>query len=695
MLISPPVDQHRTSDPLCVKILAVEPHDRIAKLRRLIQQADTLYYNEGRAELEDSEYDALFRELRELEESHPDLATADSPTQRVGAALPTGTGFETAEHLEPMLSIDSLTSESQVKEFADRARKLLEIEEGGSLEWTVEPKLDGVSASLFYENGELVRGLSRGDGTRGEVITRNLRTIRNIPLVLDKEASPPPRIEVRGEVILSRTSFHQLREQTETTTDTPFRNARNAAAGSLKLLNPREVARRRLEFICWGVGHLDEFGPKTYAELHSALKGFGFCMADPFEVLDSTEALIAFHDQLEARRSEIEYEMDGIVAKVNRLDYQQRLGRTARAPRWLLAHKFAPRRARTQVLAIKAQVGRTGAITPVAELAPVELAGVTVQRATLHNWGLLAERDVREGDEVEIERAGDVIPAVVKVYADVRGSGSRPFAAPNSCPTCDGGLTPEGAFLYCVNLQCPDQLKGRIVHMAGRRTLNLDRLGPKYVDQLMEAGLLTNLEDVFLLPQHREEILGLERWGEKSYDRLCAEIDKALRPTLARFVYALGIRHVGEQTAKDLATHFGSLGNLCGANEEQLIGVDGVGPEVAHSVVKFFASDGNLRFLSASAKAGLKVREEEPSTSVSGPLAGRIFCFTGSLEQLSRDGARKIAESMGAATASSITKKVTDVVIGKAAGNKAEKAHKLGLNVLDEASFLSLVEQGK
>lgn len=671
-----------------VDSLGVNAKRRIAELRQRIERADDLYYNRGEPELTDTEYDALFRELGALEQEHPELLLPGSPTRRVGAPLAKGSRFESAEHLAPMLSIESLTEAEQVVEFEARIRRYLDLAEDEVLHYAVEPKFDGVSANLLYENGQLVRGLSRGDGVAGEVITQNLRTIRNIPLRLHTD-SPPPRIEVRGEVILSRTAFEELRQRTETTTDTPFRNARNAVAGTLKLLDPAIVAQRRLEFICWGIGHADGLAAETYAQVHGALSEFGFKVAD-LEVVDSTDGILAFHRRLEEQRSEIEYEMDGIVAKINRLDLQRRLGRTARSPRWMLAYKFAAKSADTIVTEIRSQVGRTGAVTPVAELEPVELAGVTVRRATLHNWVLLADRDVREGDHVIIQRAGDVIPEVVSVHLDRRPEDSRPVQPPERCPSCDSPLQLEGAHLYCQNVECAAQLKGRIVHLASRRALDIDRLGPKYVDQLIAAGLIRTLEDVFALPEHKDEILALERWAERSYEKLTSELERAAQPSFDRFLYGLGIRHVGEQTARDLADAFENLDQLSSADEDALIEVDGVGPEVAKSIHAFFALPANLRFFEAIEAKGVAPRpvaHQKPA----GPLAGRVFCFTGSFQHLSRDEARALATDHGAKTTTSITKKVTDVVIGEKAGSKADKARDLGLTVHSESEFLELV----
>lgn len=668
------------------------PADEIAALRAQIARADDLYYNQAQPELTDSQYDALFARLRALEAAHPQLVTPDSPTQRVGAPLPAGIAVATFEHLQPMLSIDSLTSEEAVREFDKRTRRFLGLGDDVSLRWAVEPKFDGVSANLLYEDGALTRALSRGDGTRGEDVTRNVRTIRNVPLRLAGSGPKPRRCEIRGEVIFSRQTFARLREEAETTTETPFRNPRNAVAGTLKQLDPAVVSRRGLEFIAWGVGAWDgEPQLATYAQVRDRLRAWGFKVADDVVVVDGIDGVLTFHRDLEARREGIAYEMDGVVAKVDDLAQQQQLGRTARAPRWLLAYKFAPRRATTKVISIAAQVGRTGTVTPVANLEPIELAGVTVRRATLHNWALLAERDIRAGDTVEVERAGDVIPEVLRVLA--RPHDSTRAGVPERCPSCAAPLEAEGKFVYCVNVECPDQLRGRIVHMAGRRALDIEGLGPEKVDQLVEAGLLVHAEDVFTLPRHEDAIVALDGWGRRSFDKLCQQIEKAAKPSLARFLNALGIRHVGEQTAKDLAEHFGSLDALVAATEEEFDDVKGVGTEVAKALHGFFANDGNRRFLRAARAAGVEVAtQERREVTATGPMAGQVFCFTGGMTRFTRDQAKAMVEARGARVVDSITKLVTHVVAGARAGSKLQKAEKLGITILDEDGFAALVE---
>ncbi len=667
----------------------VKIEQRIQTLRTAIRQADHEYYNLGAPRLTDAQYDELMRELIALEREHPALVTPDSPTQRVGAPLPKGGSFAVGQHLFPMGSIESLMAQDEVLDFAQRARKLLELPDGEVLQWACEPKLDGVSANLLYEHGRFVRGLSRGDGTTGEDISNNLRTIRNLPLVLLGPGPFPARIEIRGEVIMSRADFARLQEAEETTAEGTFRNARNTVAGTLKLMDPRTVQQRPLDFLAFAVGAVEGAEFATHSELRHKLHEWGFQTAEPYLSAHGIEEAVAFRDRLEAERDSMPYEMDGIVAKVERLDWQQRLGRTARTPRWALAYKFQPRLATTRVLAIGAQVGRTGAVTPVAHLEPVELAGVTVRNATLHNWALLAERDVRPGDEVEVQRAGDVIPEVVRVFAEKRAADSQPAQPPASCPTCGSELETEGKFLYCVNLDCKDQLRGRIVHLASRRALDIEGLGPKQVEQLLEAGIVKAVEDVFTLGARKDEVLTLERWGEKSFSNLAAQIERAKKPALARFLHGIGIRHVGEQTAKDLATFFGSLDRLAAASKEQLMEVDGVGEEVAASIVHFFASPQNQRTLQLLAASG--VEPQSQSGVEQGPLAGRTFVFTGGLQTMTRDEAKELAEKLGAKTAGSVSKKVTDVVAGTDAGSKLEKAQALGLRILDEEAFRTLV----
>lgn len=664
--------------------------ERLAELRASIRRADEQYYNRGHSDVTDADYDRWFAELRELEAAHPEHVTEDSPTQRVGAPLPKGGSFATAAHLSPMGSIESLMTADEVREFDERVHKLLDLDAGDPVTWSCEPKLDGASANLIYEDGVLARGLSRGDGAAGEDLTRNLRTIRNLPVRLSGDGPFPARIEIRGEVIMTRAAFLRLQENEETSSEGTFRNARNTTAGTLKLLDPRVVARRPLDFLAFGVGFVDGVTFATHGEIRAQLGEWGFVVAEPARTVHGIDGVLQFRDELEAKRDTLPYELDGIVAKVDDLQLQQRLGRTSRTPRWALAYKFAPRIATTTLLRIGAQVGRTGAVTPVAHLQPVDLAGVTVRNASLHNWALLAERDVREGDRVEIQRAGDVIPEIVRVLLDERSPGSQPATPPERCPACESPLHHEGKFLYCLALDCKDQLRGRVVHLAGRRAFDIEGLGPKQVEQLAAAGILRSIEDVFALADKRDAMLELERFGERSVQNLLDNIERSKTPTLARFLHGIGIRHVGEQTAKDLAAHFGSLARLQQADLPALMAVDGVGEEVAAAVVDFFAAPQNRDTLAALAKAG--VIPQETVATAAGPLAGRVFVFTGGLTTMSRDDAKAKVEALGARTAASVGKKVTDVVAGESAGSKLDKARTLGLRILDEAAFAALLE---
>jgi len=663
--------------------------DRLEELRALIRKADDQYYNRGHSDFTDAEYDQWFVELRKLEQEQPARVTADSPTQRVGAPLAKGGNFPTGSHLAPMGSIESLMAAEEVRDFDERVHRLLDLPGATPLPWSCEPKLDGSSASLLYEDGRFVRGLSRGDGTQGEDLTQNLRTVRNLPLVLHGKGPFPARIEIRGEAIMSKKGFAALQEREETSSEGTFRNARNTVAGTLKLLDPRIVKRRPLDFIAFAVGHVEGIEFATHEALRVQLHAWGFQVAEPGALVQGVDAVLAFHDDLERRRDDVPYEIDGIVAKIDRFDLQRKLGRTSRTPRWALAYKFAARLATTRVSRIEANVGRTGAVTPVANLEPVELAGVTVRNASLHNWGLLAERDVREGDFVEIQRAGDVIPEVVRVFVERRGADSQPATPPTRCPVCGGELHAEGKFLYCIDLDCKAQLVGRVVHLASRRAFDIEGLGPKQVEQLAQAGIVKSLEDVFALAGRKTALLELERWGERSTQNLLDQIERCKTPTLARFLNGIGIRHVGEQTAKDLAAHFGSLERLLQATKEQLMAVDGVGEEVATAVVEFFGSAKNQTTLQGLAAAG--VRPQETTGVTAGPLTGRVFVFTGGLTTMSRDAAKARVEELGASTAGSIGKKVTDVVAGADAGSKLDKARTLGLRILDETEFQALL----
>lgn len=662
-------------------------------LARRIQALDDAYYNDGQSELDDSEYDALKRELIALEEKHPDLAEDDSPTKRVGAPVRERRGFAKAKHRVPMLSLESLTSEEEVRDFVERARKSLELsEEDPALTWSLEPKYDGVSASLTYEDGVLVRGLSRGDGSTGELVTENYRRVRGVPEKLSGK-NLPSVIEVRGEVLLERARFLELQTGQEERGETVFRNARNAVAGALKRIDPVGLEELGMDFIAFTIGDVAGFDlADDHPALMQQLGGFGFRTSELLRAGEGVDAILEYHRELEDERDALPYEMDGIVAKIAHFSHQRALGRTSRAPKWALAYKFAPRQEWTSLREIRVQVGRTGAITPVAILEAVDLAGVTVQRASLHNFALVQERDVREGDRVLVERAGDVIPEVVRVDLEARAEDIEPFAVPEACPECGEGVHGDGPILYCSNFDCPAQIRERIVHLASRRALDIDRLGDKYVDQLFDAGLLGSIEDVFFLTDDTESLLALERWGPKSVQALDEELDRARKPELGRFLYALGIRHVGRSISRDLADHFGSLDALRAAELEALLEVEGVGDVVAQALYEFFRSPRTEKLFARLAEAGVAPLEvEAKAVADDAPLAGRVFVFTGGLEAMTRDQARERVEALGAKVVSGVSKKVTDVVAGPGAGSKRAKAEKLELRILSEEDLLALL----
>jgi DNA ligase (NAD+) len=660
----------------------------MAELRRLIHHHDRLYHVEARPEITDAEYDRLFRELKELEAHHPDSVPSDSPPRRVGAPLAEGTGFRVVRHAVPMLSIDSLFTPDEVREFDTRARKGLGLADDQEITYAVEPKYDGVSTSLVYENGVFVLGLTRGDGVQGEDITANLRTVRTLPLRLAAE-TPPRLLEVRGETILSRKAFVRLNRALEEEGEPAFANPRNSVAGTLKRLDPAVVARRPLEFIAWGLGRVEGASWRTHWEVMTRLEEWGFRISTHRERCTGPTAVIEFHDRLEREREDLPYEMDGIVAKVDDLKAHDRLGSTSRHARWQLAYKFTPRQATTRVREIRVQVGRTGTLTPVAVLDPVNIGGVIVQRATLHNEGEAREKDVRVGDAVVVERAGDVIPEVVRVLVEQRSGELPPFEMPGTCPECGAQVVREGAFVLCPNISCPAQIKGRIVHLAGRRALDINRLGSKVVDQLMAAGLVREVADVFYLD--REALVALERWGEKSADNLLEQLERARRVPLPRLLFALGIHQVGEATARLLAERFASLEELERATLEELQEVDGIGPEVAASIHDFFQTPENHRTIHRMVEAGLQV---ERPRAAAGPLAGKVFLFTGTLASMTRSRAQERVEALGGTAAEGLSARVSYLVAGEDPGAKLERARKLGVTVLTEDEFLRMVTDG-
>ncbi|QDX80795.1 DNA ligase (NAD(+)) LigA [Denitratisoma sp. DHT3] len=678
---------------------------RVEALREEIERHNRAYYVLDAPIIPDAEYDRLFRELQELEAAHPELRSADSPTLRVGGApLP---AFGQVRHRVPMLSIrtETDTEASGAEGFDARVRRELGLGEGEPpLEYAAELKFDGLAISLRYEHGLLIQAATRGDGEVGEDVTQNVRTLRQIPLRLrDDGAMRAPVLEVRGEIYLRRDDFERMNQRQRERGEKTFVNPRNAAAGSIRQLDPAIAARRPLSFFAYGLGEVQGWPlPATHGELLEAFVAMGLPVCEHRAVVLGASGLVAFHREIAARRDQLPFDIDGVVYKVNRFELQARLGFVSREPRWAVAHKYPAQEMLTTVEAIEVQVGRTGAITPVARLAPVFVGGVTVTNATLHNFEEVERKDVRVGDTVIVRRAGDVIPEVVAVVAEKRPTrdlfGGEPLhppvVMPTHCPECGSAIEkPEGeAIARCTGgLYCPAQRKQALLHFAGRRAMDIEGLGDKLVDQLVDGGLVHTAADLYGLTL--EQLAGLERMAEKSARNLLAAIDKSRRTTLARFIFALGIRNVGEATAKDLARYFGGLDALLAASEERLQQVPEVGPVVAASLAHFFAQPHNREVIAALRAAGLNWTEGEAAAAVAAPLAGKTFVLTGALPTLSRDEAKDLIESRGGKVAGSVSKKTHYVVAGAEAGSKLVRAQELGVPVLDESQLMELLEQ--
>ena len=659
---------------------------RIRELSDEIAEHDRRYYVLDKPSISDAAYDKLFRELKQLEEEYPDLKRPDSPTARVSGGL--RAGFKKVRHVTPMLSLDSLMDVDEVREFDARARRLLEVD---SISYVAETKFDGLSVELVYEDGVLVRGSTRGDGEQGEDVTENLRTIRAVPLRLRAARAkhePAGRIAVRGEALMLLSEFEAMNKRMVEQGDEPFANPRNAAAGTVRQLDPSITASRRLDFFAYEVMDAPEVSFATQWEMMAALREWGFHVEEGVRCKD-IDAAIAFHADLGARRDRLPYEIDGVVIKVDRRDWQAQLGMKSRSPRWAAAFKFPPRIEVTTLLDIGVQVGRTGKLTPVALLKPVDVSGVTVSRATLHNQDEVTRKDVRIGDTVRIRRAGDVIPEVVEVLTEHRPRGAKPWTMPTKCPVCGAPVEKEGAYHICTNgLACPAQLHGHIVHFTARGTMDITGLGDKTVRQLLERGLVKNLADIYRLTPI--DLAGLDGFAEKSIENLMNAIEASKKPRLDRFLFALGIDHVGETVARLLADRYGKVEKLMDATEEDIEAIHGIGSEVAQSVATFFGSARNRKVIEAMLDAGVRPQVEKRTTGPQ-PLAGETVVFTGTLEQMTRPEAARRAELAGARVASGISKKVTLVIAGPGAGSKLDEAKKLGLTVIDENAFLKKV----
>lgn len=661
---------------------------RVQQLRDEINYHNYRYYVEDRPEIPDVEYDRLLRELQALEADHPELVTPDSPTQRVGAEPVKA--FGEIKHEIPMLSLDNAFSDQELSEFDRRVRERLNV---ASVEYVAEPKLDGLAISILYEQGSLVRAATRGDGVRGEDVTHNVRTIAAVPLRL-RGADYPARLEVRGEVYMPKAGFEALNRRAREQGEKAFVNPRNAAAGSLRQLDPRITAQRPLAIYCYGVGLVEgEALPDTHMETLAELRRWGLRVSPEVERVAGLEQMLDYYRALGQRRNDLAYEIDGVVYKVNRLDQREVLGFVARAPRWAVAHKFPAQEEMTRLLDIEVQVGRTGAITPVARLEPVFVGGVTVSNATLHNQDEINRKDVRVGDTVIVRRAGDVIPEVVSVVLSKRPKGAKPFTMPTQCPVCGSDvIRAEGeAVARCSGgLFCAAQRKEAIKHFASRRAMDIDGLGDKLVEQLCEQDLIHDPADLYRLTQ--AQLAGLERMGEKSARNLIQALEKSKQTTLARFLFALGIREVGEATAQGLAHWFTTLEAIESATEDALQEVPDVGPIVAAHIHAFFQQPHNLEVIEKLLKAGVQWPAIEPRAEADLPLQGQTVVLTGSLSEMTRDEAKQRLQALGAKVTGSVSKKTDLVIAGAEAGSKLAKAEKLGIEVLDEAGFLALLQ---
>lgn len=669
----------------------MDPVAKAAELRRQIEHHDYRYYVLNEPEISDSEYDRLFRELKNLEEAHPEVRTPDSPTQRVGT--PPIEGFEQHRHLIPMLSLDNAFGHDELREFDQRIKRVLESED--EVEYFVELKFDGASISLTYENGVLVIATTRGDGTTGENVTHNARTVRGIPLRLRGDL--PGRIEIRGEVLMFKEVFAELNRGKAEKGEQLFANPRNAAAGGLRQLDSRLTAARKLNFYTYGVGAV-ELDTRRFADSQSGilsrLRGLGFATRPEARVLNGIEAVIEYVDQIQTLRPSLPFGIDGAVIKVNSLDTQETLGFTARGPRWATAYKFAAEQAFTKLNNIFTQVGRTGAVTPVADLEPVVVGGVTVTRATLHNYEDLGRKDVRPGDIVIVQRAGDVIPEVVGPVLEKRTEELPVPVAPTECPECGTALfqKPGEVILRCPNKHCPAQISAKIRHFVSRGAMDIEGLGEKLIDRFLELNFISDLPSIYRLKDHREELIGLEKLGEQSVDNLLEAIEASKTQSLDRFVFGLGIRFVGDRGAKDLAKEFRSLDRLLAATYEDLIAIADVGPRTAAEVEEWLQDPANQNLVKSLRDYG--VTPTEPEGPTSDQFSGQTFVFTGKLEQFAREAAEELVMKMGGKAAGSVSKATTYVVAGPGAGSKLAKAEQLGVAVLTEEDFLAMLPEG-
>lgn len=663
--------------------------DRIAQLRKQIRRHEELYYGQSAPEISDVEFDALLDELKALEARHPDLVTADSPTQRVGGRPVEG--FEPVEHLEPMYSLDNTYSESELRAFDERVRRGLGRGDA-PVAYVAELKIDGLSIAVQYRDGLLVRGATRGDGQRGDDVTSNIRTIRAVPLSLRDGTAG--LIEVRGEAYLAREGFARINRDREQAGEPLFANPRNAAAGTIRHLDPRLVARRDLRAFFYQALPTDAVGTTTHADALGVLSRWGLPVEPHWTRCERLADVVAFCEAWREKRHTLPFETDGVVVKLDVLAERDRLGFTSKFPRWAIAFKFPAEQKTTRLVSIEVNVGRTGAVTPYAVLAPVQLAGTTVQQATLHNAQEIARKDLRQGDLVLVEKAGDIIPQVIKAVSSRRPKGSRPWVMPTACPVCGSVLRKEEdeAVWRCENVSCPARLRRGLEHFASRRAMNIEGLGESLVDQLVERGIVKDYADLYGLTAPRLE--ALERMGKKSSRNLLAQIERSKKNALPRLVFGLGIRHVGERAAAVLAGHFGTIDAMADASEQALQEVAEIGPVVAAAVRRYFDEPRNRTLIARLREAGVNMRgaktRRQPA-GTGGPLAGRTFVITGTLASMTREEAADRIARLGGKVTSSVSKKTSSLVVGADPGRKLAKAEQLGIETLDEAAFRRLI----
>jgi DNA ligase (NAD+) len=670
----------------------VDTSARVKQLHELLNQYNYQYYVLDEPSVPDSEYDALFHELKAIEAEYPEFLSGDSPTQRVGDKPLSE--FSSVSHEMPMLSLDNVFDDEEMRAFDTRIKKLLNYTSGELIQYVCEPKLDGIAVSLLYEDGVLVRGATRGDGSQGEDITLNVRTIPSIPLKLIGKGFPY-RLEVRGEVYMPKQGFDRLNDEAAAKGEKGFVNPRNAAAGSLRQLDPKLTAKRPLEFCCYSVGVVEGGSlPDSHFDVLNQLNQWGFLTNSEMSCVQGVDETLEYYQALLSKRDSLPYEIDGIVFKVNSFDLQKRLGFVSRAPRWAVAHKFPAQEKVTILHDVEFQVGRTGAITPVGRLEPVFVGGVTVSNVTLHNMDEVERLGVMKGDSVIVRRAGDVIPQVVKVVDDRRPVNAEPVVLPEGCPVCHSEIERvEGeAVARCTGgLVCAAQRKQAFIHFASRKALDIDGLGEKLITLLVDANLVSQLGDLFRLKA--ADVAALERMGEKSAEKLMISLQASKQTTLARFLYSLGIREVGEATAQNLAKAFGTMDGLMSASLEQLVAVEDIGPIVAEHILHFFENDLNKAVVQDLIKEGVSWQDLDVTSCSELPLDGQTWVLTGTLELMSRSEGKEKLQSLGAKVAGSVSKKTHCVVAGPGAGSKLTKAQDLGIDVMDEASFISFLAQ--